>query len=146
MPSILLKMAMDMGIDATPLAIEKAREKAVARGISVRFLILDALSMAGLGRRFDTVTDSGFFHTLSDGDRRVFLRNLAEILPSGGNYFMLCFSDKEPAGYGPRRIAESEIRETFRNGWTIRYIRPATFESNTRAEGSRAWLSSITKT
>jgi hypothetical protein len=83
---------------------------------------------------------------LSDEDRPLFVKNLDAVLSHNGSYFMLCFSDKEPAGYGPRRITEQEIRETFSKGWTINYIRPATFESNTRAKGPRAWLSSISRT
>ncbi len=35
---------------------------------------------------------------------------------------MLCFSDLEPGGYGPRRISEREIQESFRDGWSINYI------------------------
>jgi cyclopropane fatty-acyl-phospholipid synthase-like methyltransferase len=133
------------GIDSAPLAIRKAQEKAKARGLAVHFLVRDALDLASLERTFDTVTDSGLFHTLSDEDRPVFEKSLASILPPGGIYFMLCFSDREPPGFGPRRIAEREIRESFSDGWSINYIRPATFESRTRAEGPRAWLSSITK-
>jgi cyclopropane fatty-acyl-phospholipid synthase-like methyltransferase len=133
------------GIDSTPLAIQKAKEKAAERGLQAHFLVLDALHLTGLHRKFSTVTDSGLFHTLSDEDRPVFLKNLAAILSPAGKYFMLCFSDLEPAGYGPRRITQAEIRSTFRDGWTINYIRPATFESRTRKEGSRAWLSSLSK-
>ncbi|OPY36426.1 MAG: tellurite resistance protein TehB [Methanoregula sp. PtaU1.Bin051] len=133
------------GIDATPLAVEKAQEKAAARNLAVQFRILDALSLTRLGRTFGTVTDSGLFHTLSDENRPVFTENLAAVLPSGGNYFMLCFSDLEPPGYGPRRIKQQDIRDTFRNVWSVNYIRPAVFESNTRKEGSKAWFSSITK-
>ena len=133
------------GIDSAPLAIGKAKEKAARRGLLVHFLVLDALDLPRLNRKFDTATDSGLFHTLSDGDRPVFVNNLAAVLPRGGRYFMLCFSDLEPPGYGPRRITQEEIRENFREGWTINYIRPAVFESRTRAEGPRAWLSSIEK-
>ena len=133
------------GIDSAPRAIEKAWVKAGQRGLRVHFLVLDALHLSRLGRTFDTATDSGLFHTLSDEDRPLFVQNLATVLPTGGNYFMLCFSEEEPGGYGPRRITQQEIRETFRDGWSIRYIRPAVFESRTRAEGPRAWLSSITK-
>ena len=133
------------GIDSVPRAVDKAKEKAAERGLPVHFLVLDALHLTSLGRTFDTATDSGLFHTLSDEDRPVYVDQLAAILSPGGRYFMLCFSDREPAGYGPRRITEREIRENFRVGWTIHYIRPATFESNTRAEGSRAWFSSISK-
>ena len=133
------------GIDSSPLAIEKAQEKGAQRGLTVHFLVLNALELTRLNRTFDTATDSGLFHTLSDEDRPIFAKSLADILSRAGNYFMLCFSDREPAGYGPRRITEREIRETFSDGWSIRSIRPATFESNTRARGPYAWLSSITK-
>jgi cyclopropane fatty-acyl-phospholipid synthase-like methyltransferase len=133
------------GIDSTPLAIRKAKEKAAARGLRVHFLVLNALDLKKLNRKFDTVTDSGFFHTLSDEDRPVFVDNLAAILSPAGKYFMLCFSELEPAGYGPRRVTEREIRDSFRDGWSVNYIRPATFESHTRAEGSRAWFSSVSK-
>lgn len=153
------------GIDSTSLAIKKAKEKAAARGLQVHFLVLDALHMSELIRKFDTgretaeqvpdqekpakqfstVTDSGLFHTLSDEDRPVFVENLAAVLSPAGKYFMLCFSDLEPAGYGPRRITKREIQDSFRDGWSINYIRPATFESRTRKEGSRAWLAAISK-
>jgi cyclopropane fatty-acyl-phospholipid synthase-like methyltransferase len=133
------------GIDSAPLAIQKAQEKAGARELTVHFLILNALDLPLLNRKFDTVTDSGLFHTLSDEDRPLFVDTLAAILPHGGNYFMLCFSDLEPGGYGPRRIARKEIEDCFSDGWSINYIRPATFESRTRAEGPRAWFSSIAK-
>ena len=133
------------GVDSAPQAIGKAKEKAAERGLPVHFLVLDALHLTGLNRTFDTATDSGLFHTLSDEDRRVYVDQLAAILSPAGKYFMLCFSDLEPAGYGPRRITEREIRESFRDGWSINYLRPAIFESRTRAEGSRAWFSSISK-
>jgi cyclopropane fatty-acyl-phospholipid synthase-like methyltransferase len=133
------------GIDSAPLAIRKAQEKAAERRLTVHFLVMDALDLARLDRKFDTATDSGLFHTLSDEDRPLFVENLAAVLSPAGKYFMLCFSDREPAGYGPRRISEREIRESFSKGWSINYIRPAIFESRTRAEGPRAWLSSISK-
>lgn len=133
------------GIDSSPLAIRKAEKKAGERGLPVRFLVMDARDTVRLGRKFDTVTDSGFFHTLSDENRLLFADSLSAVLPHGGRYFMLCFSEQEPGGYGPRRVTAAEIRATFRTGWTVRYIRPAVFESSTRAAGSRAWFSSIVK-
>ena len=133
------------GVDATPLAIQKAEEKAAGRGLRVNFCVLDARDLSKLNRKFDTATDSGFFHTLSDEDRPVFVENLAATLSPAGKYFMLCLSDREPGGYGPRRITERERQGSVRDGWSINYIRPAVFEARTRAEGSRAWLSSISK-
>jgi len=133
------------GIDATILAIQKAQEKAAARGLQVHLLLHNARDLPGLNRKFDNAIDSGFFHTLADEDRQIFVDNLADVLSPAGKYFMLCFSELEPAGYGPRRISEREIRDSFQEGWIINYIKPAIFESHTRAEGSRAWFSSISK-
>jgi hypothetical protein len=58
---------------------------------------------------------------------------------------MLCFSELEPAGYGPRRVTQAEIRETFRDNWRVDYIREARFEKRSSADGARAWLSEIVR-
>jgi hypothetical protein len=54
---------------------------------------------------------------------------------------MPCFADLEPGNYGPGRVTQQEIRDTFRDGWSGTSIRPAVFGSRTRAEGSCAWRS-----
>ena len=135
-----------LGIDTAALAIRKAEAKAAARGLSAQFLVHDALDLVGLGRTFDSVIDSGFFHVLSDEDGPVFVENLAAVLAPGGRYFMLCFSDRNPGDYPlPRRLAKEEIRDSFRNGWRINYIRPMVFENSIQPEGHHAWLASITR-
>ncbi len=52
------------GIDAAPDAIKKAKEKAKKRGITVNFLVSDALKLQLLQNRFNTVIDCGLFHAL----------------------------------------------------------------------------------
>jgi len=133
------------GVDAVPAAIETSRRKAEERDLAATFLVKDALHLHEIGRTFDTVIDSGLFHTLSDPDRPRFVWNLSRVLKPEGSYFMLAFSELEPAGYGPRRITRKEIWDAFSDGWRINEIRAAVFESHTRLEGSRAWLSSITR-
>jgi cyclopropane fatty-acyl-phospholipid synthase-like methyltransferase len=133
------------GVDSVSAAIAIARKKAEERGLTVTFLVQDTLNLREIGRTFDTVIDIGLFHTLSDLDRPRFVRALSAVLRPDGNYFMLAFSELEPSGYGPRRITQQEIRDTFSDGWRIEEIRAAVFESRTRPQGSRAWLSSILK-
>jgi len=133
------------GVDSAPAAIGIARKKAEERGLAATFLVQDTLRLHEIGRTFDTVIDSGLFHTLSDPERPEFVRNLSLVLKPGGTYFMLAFSELEPGGYGPRRITQQEIRNAFSDGWRINEIRAAVFESHTRPVGSRAWLSSITR-
>ncbi len=133
------------GLDAAPLAIAKAKAKATERGLTATFLVGNALNLESLGKKFDTITDSGLFHVFTDEERILFTKSLRAALSSGGTYLMLCFSDKEPAGWGgPRRVSEKEIRETFKKGWEIDWIREARFESNFHEEGGHALLSSIT--
>jgi len=132
------------GLDAAPRAIEKARRKAVERGAKAKFVLGDALHLDRLGKRFDTITDCGLFHVFSDDDRRTYVRSLKSALNTSGTYVMLCFSDKEPPGWGgPRRVTRKEIREAFGRGWKINYVREARFSTTFNEAGGRAWLSSI---
>ncbi len=133
------------GIDAAPLAIKKAKEKASERGITVNFLVSDALKFQSLRTNFDTVIDCGLFHVLSDEERPIFAASLSSALFPGGKYFMLCFSEHEPGSLGPRRVTQAEIQATFNKCWKINYIREAEFESTFGAKGVKAWLSSITR-
>jgi ubiquinone/menaquinone biosynthesis C-methylase UbiE len=133
------------GLDAAPLAVEKANRKASERGSKATFVLGDALHLEKLNQKFDTITDSGLFHVFSDEERVIFARSLRSAIKKGGTYYMLCFSDKEPASWGgPRRVSKEEVRATFSDGWKVDWIREARFESNFHEIGGRAWLSSIT--
>jgi cyclopropane fatty-acyl-phospholipid synthase-like methyltransferase len=106
--------------------------------------VWDALNLQGLQGRFNTVIDSGFFHALPDKKRPVYLESLASVLNPEGKYLMMCFSEHEPGAWGPRRVTQTEIRETFKQGWVINYIRKAEFDTNIGSRKCNAWLSSIT--
>jgi len=133
------------GVDAAPLAIDMAKRKAAGRGAEVTFEVRDALRLDEIHEKFDTITDSGLFHVFPDAQRAIFAQSLRSALHVGGTYFMLCFSDKEPSGWGgPRRVSKEEIRTTFAEGWRVDWIRAARFESKFHADGGLAWLSSTT--
>src|SRR5215470_149644 len=84
------------GVDTSLRAITMARAKAEERGLSVRFLVWDALQLAALGERFDTVLDSGLYHVFDDAARIRYVESLASAMPPGSRYFMLCFSERQP--------------------------------------------------
>jgi cyclopropane fatty-acyl-phospholipid synthase-like methyltransferase len=132
------------GLDAAPLAIEKARKKAIKRDKKVRFLLGDALHLERLKEEFDTITDCGLFHVFTDEERQKFAKSLRTALTDSGSYIMLCFSDKEPSGWGgPRRVSRGEIKETFSSGWKVNYIKDARFSTSFNDEGGKALLCSI---
>jgi SAM-dependent methyltransferase len=134
------------GIDLAGAAIERARQKAARRGLEARFVVGNVLDLSGLGGRFDTVLDSGLFHVLEDDDRRAFLDGLGALVPPGGRYFLLCFSDRQPGGLGPRRITQDEIRAAFSDGWRVDSIEPVMIDTVFQRAAVHAWLAAITRT
>ena len=144
-------MAAEAGLDATgidiaPTAIRLAEAKARERGLSARFMVGDACNLESLGEQFETVLDCGLFHVFDDSDRARFVASLATVVQPGGHYFMLCFSDEEPAGWGPRRITNAEIHAAFRDGWVVDAIEPAELRVTIREEPVRSWLAAIART
>ena len=135
-----------LGVDAAPAAIEIAERKARERGLPARFVVHDALRLGELGEQFDTVLDCGLFHVFGDEDRARFVKSLAAVVPPGGRYFMLCFSDRQPTGWGPRRISQDEIRASFADGWRVDAIEAATLEVTIDPAGVRAWRVAVTRT
>jgi len=134
-----------VGLDGSPTAIEAARRKAAERGLDATFLVGDALELRRLRRRFETVIDCGLFHVFTDEERQRYVASLGEVLASGGVIHVLCFSDAEPPGYGPRRVSEEELRGAFRGGFALNALREARFESRIREGGARAWLATLTR-
>ena len=60
----------------------------------------------------------------------------------------MCFSDRQPGTFGPRRIRQDELRAAFSDGWTISAIQADTFEVNRSAFGAataQAWLATISR-
>jgi 2-polyprenyl-3-methyl-5-hydroxy-6-metoxy-1,4-benzoquinol methylase len=130
------------GIDSSPTAIDLAKRKARERGLEARFILWDALELPALAQgegRFDTVLDCGLFHVFDDDDRATFVTGLRSIIAPGGRYFMLCFSDRQPGGFGPRRVTPDEIRTSFAEGWLVESIEAAPLEI-TFGPAVLAWL------
>jgi cyclopropane fatty-acyl-phospholipid synthase-like methyltransferase len=118
------------GIDFVEEAIRRARVKAAERGLSVEFLVKDALTLGDGGERFASVIDSGLFHVFSDDDRRRYVHRLAQVIEPGRRLFLVCFSDKEPGIEGPRRVSQQELYDAFAGGWEVESVQPVRLEVN----------------
>ena len=135
-----------LGVDLSPLAIERARGKAAARGVpGTAFLVADALDLGRLRRRFETVIDCGCFHTFAPEQRRTYAHSLCEVLSSGGTLYLLCFSDEEPPGPGPHRIAQHELGDPFRAIFALTRIRPGAFRTTVPGWEPRAWVATFVR-
>ena len=133
------------GIDSAPTAIAIAQAKARERGLRASFRVWDALELAALGERYDTVLDSGLFHVLDDAERVRLAAGLRAVVVPGGHYHLLCFSDRQPGAFGPRRVSQAEIRASFADGLTVDAIEPARFAVTFSPAGALAWRATITR-
>jgi len=136
------------GVDGSPRAIGLARAKAAARNLAARFEVADVRTLDPAGIAADTVIDCGLFHVFGDQDRARYVASLASVLPPGGTCYLMCFSDREPAGFGPRRVSQDELRSAFRDGWDVTGIEAGVFELNPGLPiaAAQAWLATIRRT
>jgi len=133
------------GIDVAPTAIARARAKASERGLTARFEVADARDLDRLGLTADTVIDSGVFHVFGDDDRARYVASLAAVLRPAGTCYLMCFSDRQPGTWGPRRVRPEELRAAFSDGWTVESVTASTFDVNP-VNGTtqvQAWLAVI---
>ena len=120
-----------LGIDLSPAAIRRARDKAGWRRIAAQFLVWDALELSGLraaNLSFRTVVDSAMFHVLGDRERDRLVEGLGSVVERGGLYCVLGDARRtEREVYG---ITPAEIRARFRaaDGWTVAFAYRTTFQ------------------
>jgi len=138
------------GIDFLEEPLRRAKQKAADRKLPVNFLQKDALTLDQWDQRFNTIIDSGLFHVFDDDNRRRYVNGLARVLNPDGVLLLLCFSDAEPPGNGPRRISHDELQKAFATGWQIESIQPTRFETNPQSTdlgfspgGPKAWFAII---
>src|SRR5690606_36395684 len=72
-----------VGVDFSPVALERARAGAAARGARVRFEQADALDLPA-DRAYDTVLDSALFHVFSAEERSRYTASLHRACRPGG--------------------------------------------------------------
>ncbi|MCW2539518.1 MAG: Methyltransferase type 11 [Frankiales bacterium] len=139
--------ARAVGIDVSPRAVGVARRKAAERGIDTSFRVHDALHLDTLDETFDTIIDSGLFHVFDDAARIHYVTALHSALRPGGHLHLMCFSDREPGYWGPRRVTEGELRAAFDSGWRIESLAPDRFDINPvrGAPTAEAWRTEIVR-
>lgn len=136
------------GVDVAQAAIEHARAKARARGLSVEFIVGDVLALDKIARLeppFRTVMDIGCFHTFANADRSLYASSLASVTETGAMLHLLCFSEHTPGTDGPRRVTQGEIAATFARDWYVDSIEAETFAVTNLWPGPTpsAWLARI---
>ena len=134
-----------LGVDVAGTAIEIARAKAAERGVAAEFVVCDAFDLGRLGRRFDTVLDSGMFHTCDAAERPAYVASLASVTGPGATLFVLCFRDEGPDA-GPHPVSRADLTAAFGDGtgWRVAAVDRERVMTRFHGEhGAPAWLATI---
>lgn len=134
-----------LGVDVAQTALAIAREKAAGRAIAVEFAAADALALERLQRSFDTVLDSGLFHTFDGDERARYVASVASVTKHDGTLYVLCFSDDSP-NTGPHPVSREALLAAFHpgTGWDVAAVEPARLQTRFHDEnGAPAWFATI---
>lgn len=124
-----------LGVDFVEDAIARARAKRRASlpevAARLDFCVADALHPSRLGRTFEAVVDSGFYHLFEPDVCERLVDEYASVLRPGGRCYLHAFAVTFPVPHVPREVGEAEVRERFTpaKGWRILTIRPGEFLS-----------------
>jgi 2-polyprenyl-3-methyl-5-hydroxy-6-metoxy-1,4-benzoquinol methylase len=82
-----------VGVDISSKSIDRARQKAKQRGVSVEFAQANFAELAGYDHRFTTVIDIGCFHSLEEIDYLNYAASLLQACRTGAVLYLRAFSD-----------------------------------------------------
>ena len=127
-----------LGVDVSPLAVERARAKMEGRALRCRFAAFDFLTAPPPGGPFQFVFDRGCFHVFDEPDERErCAAQVAAALTPGGLWLSLIGSTEgPPREFGPPRRSAREVALAFEPVLEIIELRAAEF----RGHGAPAWF------
>lgn len=127
-----------LGVDLSPLAVEKARAKMGVRALPCRFEALDFLAGTAPGGPFEFVFDRGCFHMFNEAEERQrFAARVAATLAPGGLWLSMIGSTEGSAReVGPPRRSAREVAVAIEPVLEIVELRSAEF----RGRGAKAWF------
>jgi SAM-dependent methyltransferase len=127
-----------LGVDVSPLAVERAQAKMNGRALRCRFVASDILTTPPPGVPFQFVFDRGCFHVFDEpGERERFAAQVAAALAPGGLWLSLIGSTEgPPREVGPPRRSAREITLAIEPVLEIVELRSAEFHGH----GAKAWL------
>jgi SAM-dependent methyltransferase len=114
-------------VDISPLAIERARAKAAAAGVAVRFIAGDLTTRPDFVGPFDFFFDRGLYHIVRNIDLAGYLGVLERTLRPGAVGLLLAGNARLPRT-GPPIVTEDEIRAELGSLFEIVRLREIWFD------------------
>lgn len=127
-----------LGVDVSPLAVERAQAKMEGRALRCRFAAWDFLAAPPPDGPFQFVFDRGCFHVFDEpGERQRFAAQVAAALAPGGLWLSLIGSTEgPPREVGPPRRSAREVLLAIEPALEIVELRSAEFRGN----NAKAWF------
>jgi SAM-dependent methyltransferase len=127
-----------LGVDVSPLAVERAQAKIEGRALRCRFAAWDFLGAPPPGALFQFVFDRGCFHVFDEPDERQrFAAQVAAALSPDGLWLSLIGSTEgSPREVGPPRRSAREVTLAIEPALEIVELRSAEF----RGSNAKAWF------
>lgn len=121
-----------LGVDVSPLAVERGRAKIEGRALRCRFAALDFLAATPPDGPFQFVFDRGCFHVFDEPDqRKQFADNVAAALAPGGLWLSVIGSTEgPPREVGPPRRSAREVTVAIEPVLEIVELRSVEFSSH----------------
>ena len=127
-----------LGVDVSPLAVERARAKMEGRELRCRFAAWDFLAAPAPDGPFQFVFDRGCFHVFDEpSERQRFAAQVDAALAPGGLWLSLIGSTEgPPREVGPPRRSAREVTLAIESALEIVELRSAEF----RGSNAKAWF------
>jgi SAM-dependent methyltransferase len=132
-------------IDLSPLALERARERAAAAGVEALFVEADVCRFDAELEPFDFVFDRGCYHGVRRVDLQGFLNTLSRLTHPGSKYLLLTGNANEQTEQGPPRLHEHELRADLERLFEFDWIRAFRFQEADGSDGPLGWSSLLTR-
>jgi len=107
------------GVDFVAKAVDRAKAKAAANKVDVKFARADVthLSSEGIGSDFGLIVDNGCLHGMSDEDRDAYVREVTAVAAPGARLLLCEFI--QGGSFGVPGIDPAEVERRFATDWTL---------------------------
>jgi SAM-dependent methyltransferase len=107
------------GVDFVAKAVDRAKAKAAANKVDVKFARADVthLSSEGIRSDFGLIVDNGCLHGMSDADRDAYVREVTAVAAPGARLLLCEFI--QGGSLGVPGIDPADVERRFATDWTL---------------------------
>jgi SAM-dependent methyltransferase len=126
-------------VDCAPLALERARSRAAAAGVTIDWHEADVQDFGAGLAPFDFIFDRGCYHCCRRVDLAGYLATLQNVTRQGSVYLSLTGNANEQTEQGPPRVTDVEIRTELGGLFEIEQLRAFRFLDPGGVDGPLGW-------